>query len=422
MISYLKAVYSRLMRGGGRGGKAFTAVRVAAIAVKSFIDDNCALWASTLTFYTLLSIVPLLATIFGIAKGFGLTRLLQAALSTQVEWQRQFVEFLLKFSASALENSRGGLIAGVGVASFFLAIVGLLSSIEQAFNTIWDVRQGRGVARQMADYLSVVFVGTVLLAVSQGATVLITAQLSSAAQRVSFLPPISTTLAWLLQLVPFAANWCLFTFLYLFMPNTKVPFYAGAVAGVAAGILFQAAQWFYITLQIGVADYGAVYGSFAALPLFLIWLQMSWTIALFGGELAFSIANRETYGFFPSFPSTSLCLRKKLALAIAGEITRAFVEGRIPPTADHICSSLRIPRLFFSPLARELMDAGMIEKVVSGSLAVSGYRPALPPSRMTHEAVLAALERRGQTYLPPSTAESIGEKHQKKGEAGDYGT
>lgn len=280
--------------------------RVAGIVVREFSANNCMLRASTLTFYTLLAIVPLLATVFGIVKGSGLRQILQRVFAYQTGWQHDLAVPLFAFSSTALADARAGLITGSGVIALFVSVVGMLGVIEEAFNAIWKVDEGRRIARRVADYLSLVMVGTVLLAVSVGVSVFITAYVQFVAQEVPFLVPASRTLMGALNIVPFIVNWFLFSFVYLVMPNTAVPFSAGVIAGIIAGTVFQLVQGLYLGFQVSISHYGAVYGGFAALPLFLVWLQMSWVIVLLGGEFSYAIGNRRTYVFHKKFSNTCI--------------------------------------------------------------------------------------------------------------------
>jgi membrane protein len=433
MPADLKGFYGRFWKQTAEQTGIVGAFRTLALAVTGFIDDRCMLRASTLTFYSLLSIVPLLAVAFGIAKGFGLRPLFDLALSSPVEWQREFTAFVVRFSSAALVQARGGIIAGVGVLALFISVVGLLGAIEESFNTIWKVRSARSLGRQFVDYLSVVFIGTVLLSVSAGASVFVTAQVRFVAQKVTFLVPASRVVLDVLQVVPFVVNWLLFSLLFLFMPNAKVPLGAGTTAGALAAALFQLVQWAYILFQVGVSNYGAVYGSFAALPLFLVWLQTSWTIALFGGELAYAIANNRTYGFSPGFGAASVYLKKVLASALCAEIARCFEAGERAPGAGELSARLRIPPPFTCALLDGLAEARLVSEVTDPSSGARGYQPGVPVERLSLAAVLRSIEYKGETAVAPGASgtvrqaqaavdaaeAAIHEKSQKKAAAGD---
>jgi membrane protein len=257
-----------------------THLRILLLAVRRFYDDRCELRASALTFYTLLSIVPIVAMAFGVAKGFGIEKVLETQLLEKLEGQPDVAERILGFARTLLENTKGGAIAGVGVVVLFWTIIKVLGNIESSFNDIWGIKKPRTMGRKLTDYLSVVMIGPVLLIIASSATVLLTTRITSMVEQLSSLGYAAGVIIFLLKLFPYTVIWVLFTFMYVFMPNTKVRLKSGLWGGIVAGTVYQIAQYAYIKFQIGVSGYGAIYGSFAALPLFLVWLQLSWLIVL----------------------------------------------------------------------------------------------------------------------------------------------
>ncbi|MDD5255900.1 MAG: YihY/virulence factor BrkB family protein, partial [Candidatus Omnitrophica bacterium] len=263
-------------------------LRIILLSLRRFNEDKCSLSASALTFYSLLSIVPVLAMIFGIAKGFGLDAMLEKQLLEKIPAQDEIITNIMNFSHSLLENTKGGLIAGVGVALLFWTVIKVLGDVERSFNDIWGIKNMRSLMRRFADYLSVMLICPVLLILASSATVFINTQAKMLTQKISVLGAFAPTVYFLLDLLPYTVMWAVFTFLYIFIPNTKVNFKSGILAGIVAGTIYQVMQWVYVHFQIGVANYNAIYGSFAALPLFLVWLQLSWRVVLLGAEISFA--------------------------------------------------------------------------------------------------------------------------------------
>ena len=175
-----------------------------------------------------------------------------------------------------LQNTKGGIIAGVGVVVLLWAVVNVLSQIEESFNDIWGIKKARSLGRMFSDYLSIVLVGPILLIMSSSATVLLETNLTQITEEIALLGVFSPLITLIVKIIPYCLIWILFAFVYIFMPNKKVHLFSGLIAGIAAGTIFVIVQKFYIIFQVGVAKYNAIYGSFAALPLFLIWLQLSW--------------------------------------------------------------------------------------------------------------------------------------------------
>ena len=287
-------------------------LRIIVLAVRGFNEDKCKFRASALTFYSLLSIVPVIAMFFGIAKGFGLQQRVQNLIKTRLLGQEEITEKIIAFSNSLLENTSGGFIAGIGVALLFWMIIKVLSNVESSFNEIWGVKKSRSIGRKFSDYLSIMLVCPILLVMAGSLNVAINSQLQLITQKFTILNAIGPLVFVLLKLLPYCSVWITFTFIFIFIPNTKVKLKSALIAGIIAGTIFQLTQWVYIVFQIGVAKYGAIYGSFAALPLFLFWLQISWLIVLFGAELSFAHQNVETYEFEKDCLSVSLSFKKLL--------------------------------------------------------------------------------------------------------------
>ncbi len=174
-------------------------VRIFLLALRGFDEDKCRLRASALTFYSLLSIVPIFAMIFGIAKGFGTEKALERQLIEKMPGQEEVVNKIIAFSHSLLENTKGGVIAGVGVAILFWTVIKVLGDIEYSFNDIWGVKRARSIGRKFCDYLSVMFICPLLIIISSSATVFVISQVTIITQRIAFLGMFSWAIFFLLK-------------------------------------------------------------------------------------------------------------------------------------------------------------------------------------------------------------------------------
>jgi membrane protein len=241
-------------------------VRVLSLSVKGFDQDKCLTKATALTFYSIFSIVPILALVFAISKGFGLEKNLEEQLLNSYPEYRDILSNAFVYADSMLSNAKGGVIAGFGIVLLLWSVLKLLVSIEEIFNDIWQVKMGRTWIRKVTDYLTVMLISPFLLIIAGGLTVAIQAQLGN----MHLLGFLGSTL---INLLAYALVAGVFTFLYMVMPNTKVKFKSAVVAAVVATILFQLVQWAYLKFQIGANQMNAIYGGFAALPLFFIWVQ-----------------------------------------------------------------------------------------------------------------------------------------------------
>lgn len=383
-------------------GKSFflTLLRVVILSVRGFDEDKCQLRASALTFYSLMSIVPVAAMAFGVAKGFGFERMLEAQLRSHLAGQEEVLDNVIRFSQSLLENTRGGLLAGIGLVLLFWAVVNMLGQIEGSLNDIWGVKEQRSLGRKFGDYLSLMLICPVLVIFSSSVTVFVTTQVTGVLERIAFLGAAAPVVLFLLQLLPYTLLWGLFTFLYVFMPNTKVRLGPALLAGVLAGTIFQLTQWGYITFQVGAAKYNAVYGSFAALPLFLVWLQLSWLVVLYGAELCFALQNVDTYEFEPDALQVSRRLKTLLSLQIAQRLVGGFARGEAPLTARQVSHELEIPIRLVNDILFELTRSGILSGTDAGGGAERGYQPARDIQTLTIRHVVDAMELRGVETIP----------------------
>ncbi len=401
LVNFIANDIWRIRRSQLSSGKSFLIkqMRVLILSVKGFHEDKCQLRASALTFYTLISIVPVAAMAFGIAKGFGLEKVLETQLRSKLTGQEEIVASIIKFSHSLLEKTQGGLVAGVGLIILVWAVFKLLGQIESSLNDVWKIKEKRSISRMFGDYLALMIICPVLLILSSSTTVFITTQVNVILEKFTILGSFSAFIFFLLKLLPYVLMWLLFTFLYIFMPNTKVRFASGLVAGIIAGTIFQILQWSYITFQIGVVHYNTIYGSFAALPLFLVWLQLSWTIVLYGAEISVAYQNADIYEFEPDFLQASHRLRKTLSLLVTSRLIKNFVRGEKPLTALEISDQLEIPIRFVNEILFDLVKSQILSVAEIEGKGRRGYQPAIDVGSLTIQYVIDALETKGLNSL-----------------------
>ena len=398
-LSFPKAVFARWLR-------------IFLFASREFYQDKCPERASALTYYSLLSIVPVIGLVFGIAKGFGLEKIIQNQILEFAQrggWQAGVVDRILSFSSSLLEHTKGGLIAGVGVVFLFWTLISILGNIEGSFNDIWEVRRSRTYMRKFTDYLAIVVFTPILVIISSSLTVVAASQVKLIVQKIALLGAISSVIFFLLNLLPYVSIWFLLTLNYMVLPNTKVPLRSGITAGIVAGTVYQIVQLLYIKFQIGVAQYGAIYGSFAALPLFLVWLQASWMIVLFGAEIAFAHEHVETFGFHPDHSRISMSSKKLLSLKIFHLLVKRFSQGKVPLSARQIAHALEIPVRLVRQLLFELAGVGWVIETAKGKEHEGTFQPAKTIENITIKDILDAVEHYGDAFLPAAQS-TEGEK------------
>jgi len=375
-------------------------LRILLLATRGFGQDQCPLRASALTFYSILSIVPVVAMAFGIAKGFGFQEILENQLMEKFSGQEDVMIRVVDFAHSLLENTKGGMIVGIGIIVLLWTVIKLLAHIEGSFNDIWDVKKSRSYGRKFSDYLSIMLISPLLIIMSSSATVFITTKIALITEKVALIGMFSPMIFFMLKLIPYCLVWILFIFTYILMPNTKVNFSAGFIGGIIAGTIFQAAQLAYILFQVGVAKYNAIYGSFAALPLFLIWMQLSWLIVLFGAEISFSYQYVDTYEFEPDLRQISPAFKRLLTLQVANRVISTFSKGKMPLTASNLSQALEIPIRLVQQLLDELVESEIFSITEIKENEKLAYQPARDINIITIKSIIEALEHKGVDNIP----------------------
>lgn len=366
------------------------------LSIRGFDSHQSALRASALTFFSLLSIVPVLAMAFGISKGFGVEKLLEEQIVNQFHNHQEIMLRMIEFSRLLLQKTSGGIVAGIGIITLFWAVIQMLGNIEKAFNQIWGVKTGRTLARKFSDYLSLMLICPLLLILAGSIHVFMTTQLQEFMQLGSFLTYIGPVAFAILAALPYVVIWGLLMFLYMFIPNTKVNAQSAMLGALIAGSGYQIIQLVYIRFQGAVTNYGAVYGSFAALPLFLIWLQLSWLIVLYGAELSYAHQNEETYEFEPDALHASSHYKKLVALRVM-QITISHFKKREGSIDERsLTEALQIPARIVREELYQLLRAGVLVETGANQNKIKMYQPAWPLEDYTIKNVLNALEKQGE--------------------------
>jgi len=371
----------------------FKWLRIFCLSVRGFSRDKCTLSASSLTYYTLMSIVPILAMSLAISRGFGYHENLRAQLLHNFQDQNAALVELFNYADKFLEQARGGLIAGIGLVILFWSVALLLSSLEEILNHIWGTRM-RSWRRIVSDYFALMLTAPILFLLFNSVAVFVVHQLEQGI-RLLYLPGFGISLLlFLVNLLPYGLFWIFFTFLYLFMPNAKVHFRSALLAGFFAGSAYLIVQWGYIYFQVGVSRYGAIYGSMAALPLFLIWLQLSWFIFLFGAEISYAHQTLDEHEYEGKANRVSLRFKRLLSLWFVHLATHRFLKREPPLTQERLVKQYHIPVALASPVLNELVQCGILVE------AKGGYIPGRPVDEMRISDVLNALETQGAVDFP----------------------
>ena len=316
--------------------------------------------AAALTYSTLLAIVPIMAVVFAVARGFGYSRYIETWFRDMLASQPQAAEIIIGFVNSYLVHTKSGIILGLGLLFMLFTVLMLVSNIEKTFNDIWQVKKPRSLFRTITDYIAMLFLVPIIIVILAGVSIF----MATIAQNLDQYVVIGSVAHFLIDLTPYLLMSAAFFALYVFMPNTKVHMKSAILPAILAGTAMQWLQLFYIHSQLWVSSYNAIYGSFAALPLFMLWVQFSWTICLVGAELTYTIKNLEESAFLSDAKSMSYRYRMMLSALLLSLICKRFSEGGKPYTALELKLATNIPIRITSELLYDMSKAHLILETV----------------------------------------------------------
>ena len=372
------------------------------ISGKRYSADGHGARAVALTYYTLFAIVPTAALLFGIAKGFDLDDKLRVTLAERFANQQQRLEYICKFADTTLKQARGGVVAGVGVIALIWTVLWLATSIESAFNAVWGLPPRKNIWRRFSDYMSGILLMPLLLVLISSAGVffrsLCNRMIANYGGKYDF--ALGGVLMGISNLMPLFIAVTIFFLIYLCAPNTRVRPLPALLAGALAGICYQALQDSFLFLQKSIFTYNHIYGSFAILPLFLMWMRWSWEIALFGAEVGFVAQNLDT-GMFDrdAVAEPSNQLRRFWQLAVAQKIYARFAAGGGASTFDELNDHLALPMVRLERELTVLIDAGVICRTAAENEEES-FVPLLPEG-LTLAECIRVLDTAGNNELLP---------------------
>jgi membrane protein len=371
-------------------------VRIVILAGRGFLADKVQLRASALTFYSLLSIVPVVAIAFAIAKGFGFDEYLKELILEKSNLQdRDLIVRLIQIGQDALKQTSGGYIAGIGILVLLWSVMSLLNRIESSFNDIWQIKVSRPWFRKFTDYLTLMLIAPIFLILSSSTTVFVNTQFTEFMAKAPILDFFKPFISFLVQLLPYLLTWLVLTVLFIIMPNTKVKFWSATVAGIISGTFLQLLLWVYFDLQFGLSKLGTLYGSFAALPLFIILLQSSWIIVLLGAEISFANQNVSRYEFEYSALNISHHQKRALTLLIMNLIAKNFALGEKPLSSEAISTKLKIPVRLVRDIIQDLNAIHLVSYVHLVSEKERLFQPAMDINSITVSLILSRLDNKG---------------------------
>ena len=375
-------------------------VKTLNLTVRSFTDTGLQNKSMSLTYSTVLALVPALALLFAISRGFGFQDMVQNELYVYFPAQQKAISTATSFVDSYLQQSSQGLFVGIGIVMLLWTLISLLSNIEDAFNSIWGIKKARSLPQKVTDYIAICLMVPVLMICSSGASIF----MSTIVQDNLNLPFLTPVINNLLELAPLVMAWLAFTLSYFLIPNIKVSFKYAAISGAVCAIAFQILQLLFVNGQIYVTKYNAIYGSFAFLPLMLIWLQLSWLILLTGCVLTYSLQNVFAYNYMGDISDVSQSYRREVELVITALVFRRFRRGRTPYTLYDLSKHYDLPMKLVNHSVEALRKAGIIY-IVSEDKERVGIAPAVEIGRLSVGELMRRLDAEGNSDFIPGFSE-----------------
>jgi len=373
-------------------------VKTLNLAVRSFMDSDLQVRAASLTYNTVLAVVPALAMVFAIGRGFGFQNLLQKQLYDAFPSQHTMISTALKFVDSYLSQASEGLFVGVGIVFLLWTMISLLGNVEDAFNIIWDVKRGRILWRKVTDYLAIFLILPILMIVAAGISITMSTTLHNLLP-FGFLSP---AVEFFLDLASYAITCLFFAGAYMLIPNTKVKFGNALIAGFIAGVSFLVLQWLFLSGQIYVAKYNAIYGSFSFLPLFLLWLYLVWLITLIGAILCYASQNTFALSFIGQVDSISPNYRRKVTIVVMTLICRRFYDRKPPMNVTELARTYALPARLVKDIATLLVNVRVLDYVTTDATeGEQPLQPAVPVETLTVGDVMGLIDNYGTSGFIP---------------------
>lgn len=370
-------------------------VKIVVLAVRAFITERLSVKASALTYSILFAVVPMFALIIAIGRGFGVESLIEKSLEQSFVAQANMIPTVMGFVQRYLETTQGGLFIGVGLIVLLVSVMNFFIQVELAFNEIWQVKKSRSVVNQFTMYFSAMLIIPFFIVLSSGISIYINTILNKSV----FYDILSPFLRFSVKLSPYLLNWIIFTIMYLVIPNTRVKFKDAAVAGVLAGSAFQLFQVLYINGQVLLSRYDVVYGSFAAIPLLLLWLQISCLIVLLGAEISYASQNIQNFEYEADSKNISIRYKNFLTMFITWLVVKQYEAQNPPLSPNQIALEHKIPIRLVNQLLSALVDAGVLIEVFNETSRIKTYQPAIDIHQLSLHVLFEKMESFGSEHF-----------------------
>ena len=364
----------------GKKGILYLVLKTIVLTIRDFYEGKMQVKASALTYYSVFSLIPMVAFIFGVARGFGFDNEIIDFLAYEYPAQAESIKYMFGLAEAYLQHAKGGVFVGIGIVFLLWSILNVFTQIENSFNEIWRVKKNRSIFRKFTDFFSLLMLIPFLITISSGISFYFNHLLSYLNN--SYIA--SPALQILIALLPYVVAWLVFTLIYLVVPNTKVRFSKAAIAGLAIGIAFMLFKMLYIWGQKWMTSYNAIYGSLAAIPLLLLFIQITWSIILFGAELSYAGQSVRNFEYESDVENISPRYYQFTLLALARIIIKRFENGQEPLSVEKLSVQYKLPVRLVSMLVDRLLQVGIIIETFSVEKEKDpAYVPAVDINKIT---------------------------------------
>lgn len=379
------------------------------ITVRSFLNTDLQSQACAMTYRTMLAIVPALALLFAIGRGFGFQNLLQDELYKIFPSQHEAISRALAFVDSYLNQASEGIFVGVGIVFLLWTLISLISNVENVFNLLWGVKQGRSFWRKITDYTAMFLILPILMICGSGFAIF----LNNTIQHFFNLPFLSPFISVLFECASYLFTCLFFTAVFMLIPNTQVKFKNAFFSGLFTGTAFIILQWLFVSGQLYVSKYNAIYGSFSFLPLLLIWMQLVWVICLTGSLICYASQNIFAYSFVEQIDNISRDYNEKVTIAITAVIIQNFIKNERPVTPEDLVMNYGIPSRLVNKIIDKLVEIDILSRVlINEKHEQIGFQPAMEPEQITLNLLRKRINQTGtKDFIPNFDNNFIGVIH-----------
>ena len=369
-------------------GKRFeNEVKLVLLVSKNYSDSQSQIWASALTYFSMLAIFPIIALMLGITKGFGVDKFFEQKLLEFIPQNETMMLKVFDIAENLLNSTRGSILTGVGVIILLWSAIKVLMMLEDSFNTIWRIKKRRSLTRRVVDYVAIIFLGPILFIVVLASNSFVIEKLNSLSIKSGLLVHL------IVQIIGFILIALIFSLIYFIIPNTNVKIKSAITAGITTTIMFFILRYGFGFLQSSISKYNAIYGGLAFIPIFLIQMQYVWVTILIGAQISFSSQNSEEF-LYKKVSELPIKIRKEMGLSILKLLIDRFENGQDSYTDIEIAKKMNVGIPFVKDTLNDLEEIGLVNEIIGSKVEESKYQIAMNPDKLTVEYFIKKLENK----------------------------